>query len=69
LQEESIPELENLTGDAEKAKQIYDASRTSMGTDISDFDMANIVQFAKRVINLVEYRQKVCESITSYQHR
>lgn len=64
LKEESVAELENLTGDAEKAKQIYDASRTSMGTDISDFDMANIVQFAKRVIHLVEYRQKLADYLS-----
>eukprot|EP01102_Stenamoeba_stenopodia_P016553 TRINITY_DN579_c0_g3_i1.p1 TRINITY_DN579_c0_g3~~TRINITY_DN579_c0_g3_i1.p1 ORF type:complete len:528 (-),score=229.30 TRINITY_DN579_c0_g3_i1:134-1717(-) len=68
LKEEAVPELENVTGDAEKAKQIYDASRTSMGTDISDFDMANIVQFAKRVINLVEYRQKLADYLSKKMH-
>jgi hypothetical protein len=38
-----------------------DAARTSMGTDISDFDMQNIVSFAKRVVALDDYRKVLHE--------
>lgn len=30
-----------------------------MGTDISDFDMLNVSSFAKRVVSLGEYRQRL----------
>ena len=32
-----------------------------MGTDISEFDMQNIVSFAKRVVSLDEYRRTLHE--------
>lgn len=52
---ESIAEV--LEGDESTAKQILDAARASMGTDISDVDMINIENFADRVISLAEYRK------------
>lgn len=36
-------------GDAEKAAEIVEASRTSMGMDISDLDLINIERF---ILNL-----------------
>lgn len=35
------------------------AAKSSMGQDISPIDMANVELFAKRVISLAEYRQKL----------
>lgn len=51
--------LEEILGDSIKAQQVLDASRMSMGTDISPIDMINIESFASRVVSLTEYRKKL----------
>mmetsp|Transcript_7884 Transcript_7884/g.19870 ORF Transcript_7884/g.19870 Transcript_7884/m.19870 type:complete len:511 (-) Transcript_7884:43-1575(-) len=56
LSEEHLPELEKITGDAQEAKDILDAARSSMGMDLSDFDMNQINLFTTRVIELADYR-------------
>ncbi|KAF8951110.1 hypothetical protein BGZ52_000257, partial [Haplosporangium bisporale] len=48
LSESKLEALEEITGDAAQAQQIVDAARASMGTDISEIDMINIENFAKR---------------------
>jgi nucleolar protein 56 len=55
-----IPKLEQIC-EAGLGKQIVDAARSSMGTDISDFDLLNIKHFSVRVIQLSEYRDKLSE--------
>lgn len=52
-------ELTEVLTDADKAQEVIDAARISMGQDISAIDLINIETFAKRVINLAEYRQKL----------
>lgn len=59
LSEEHLPQLEEIIGDSGKAKQVLDAARSSMGTDISEMDMINIENFASRVISMVEYRKEL----------
>jgi len=59
LSEASIPAIVEVTNDAEVAKQIIQAAKMSMGTDISPIDMVNIEQFATRVISLAEYKKNV----------
>jgi RNA processing factor Prp31 len=59
LTEASLPQLEEIAGDADKAKQILEAAKMSMGTDISPIDLINIEQFASRVIKLGEYRKSL----------
>ena len=49
-------EIEEIVGDEEKAKDILEAAKMSMGQDISPIDLLNIESFAKRVISLAEYR-------------
>ncbi len=41
-----------LDGDEAKAKEIVEAAKISMGTDISPVDLINIDQFAARVVSL-----------------
>ncbi|KAK3819010.1 MAG: hypothetical protein J3Q66DRAFT_339100 [Benniella sp.] len=65
LSEEQLGSLEEITGDETQAKQILDAARASMGTDISEVDMINIDNFAKRVIDLADYRKKLHEYLIS----
>ncbi|KAF9576066.1 snoRNP complex protein nop56 [Mortierella alpina] len=65
LSEKDLPALEEITEDASQAQQILDAARASMGTDISEIDMINIENFAKRVIDLADYRKKLHEYLIS----
>jgi len=57
LDEAMVDDLEEIIGDGGKAKAILDASRSSMGMDISEIDLVNIETFAMRVIKLAEYRK------------
>jgi nucleolar protein 56 len=59
LSSAKLPQLEEICGDSIKAQQVLDASRMSMGTDISPIDMLNIESFATRVVALTEYRKKL----------
>lgn len=52
-------DLEAVVGDEEKAKDILEAAKSSMGQDISPIDLLNIQSFAARVISLAEYRHKL----------
>ena len=56
LSEEHLSALEELIMDSHKAQEVLDAARSSMGQDISDFDILNICQFAERVVSLAKYR-------------
>merc|ERR1711865_927669 len=61
LNDDSLEMLEELTQDETKANQILDVSRASMGQDISELDMINIVNFAGRVVELHQYRADLHE--------
>ncbi|KNC80278.1 nucleolar protein 56 [Sphaeroforma arctica JP610] len=61
LTEEHLEELEELVGDTAKAKQVLQASRASMGMDVSETDRNSINAFLDRVISLSEYRMKLNE--------
>merc|ERR1712071_52945 len=68
LSDESLPSLEEIVMDSAKAQTILDASRSSMGMDISPVDLINIERFAKRVIALAEYRKELQEYLRSKMH-
>jgi len=59
LTDENLAGLEEITEDSGKAQEILDAARTSMGTDISEFDLVNIEKFADRVVQLGIYRTQL----------
>merc|ERR1711971_1484109 len=59
LTDEAITKLEEVVMDSAKAKAIVDASKTSMGMDISQVDLMNIDMFANRVVGLAEYRKEL----------
>ncbi len=56
LSDGHLAALAEITGDEDKAKEVIEAAKASMGQDISPVDMMNIESFAKRVIKLAEYR-------------
>ncbi|GAA5897126.1 hypothetical protein JCM8208_003735 [Rhodotorula glutinis] len=53
------PLAELLDNNETLARNILDASRASMGTDISEVDHLNIKNFATRVIHLYDYRKSL----------
>lgn len=59
LSESKIDVLEEIVNDRSVAEEILEAARTSMGTEISELDLMNISNFAKRVISLDEYRRQL----------
>ncbi len=48
ISEETLKAVEELVG-ADKAKEVHEAAKHSMGTDISEFDLSNIERFAQKV--------------------
>ncbi|XP_053258237.1 LOW QUALITY PROTEIN: nucleolar protein 56 [Podarcis raffonei] len=65
LSEESLEALEEIVMDSAKAQAILEASRSSMGMDISPIDLINIESFSSRVISLSEYRKGLQEYLRS----
>ncbi|PKA58582.1 putative nucleolar protein 5-2 [Apostasia shenzhenica] len=65
LSEEHIPQLADIVGDEEKAKEIVEAAKASMGQDLSAIDLINVQQFAQRVMDLSEYRKKLYEYLVT----
>ncbi|PIA51259.1 hypothetical protein AQUCO_01100239v1 [Aquilegia coerulea] len=61
LSEDKIPGLTDILGDEDKAKEIVEAAKSSMGQDLSEIDLLNVQQFAQRVIDLAEYRKNLHE--------
>lgn len=59
LDDKAILKLEEVVMDSAKAKAIVDASKSSMGMDISVMDLFNIDLFANRVVALAEYRKEL----------
>jgi len=68
LSEEKLEEIKDVLGDEDKAKEVIEASRSSMGQDISPIDLINIEAFARRVISLAEYRQKLFTYLSDKMH-
>jgi len=65
LNEDKLPAItEVVKNDESKAKQVLDAARMSMGTDISDIDLMNIERFARQVVSLTKYRQELHAYLT-----
>ncbi|KAJ4803099.1 Nucleolar protein 58 [Rhynchospora pubera] len=65
LSETHIPALADIVGDEDKAKDIVEAAKASMGQDISPIDLINVQQFAQRVINLSEHRKKLYDYLVT----
>ncbi|KAL3110073.1 hypothetical protein niasHT_015676 [Heterodera trifolii] len=55
--------IKEILEDEQKAAEVIEAARTSMGMEISEMDLHNIELFAKRVASLSEYRQRLHQYI------
>ncbi|XP_014668885.1 PREDICTED: nucleolar protein 56-like [Priapulus caudatus] len=65
LTDDIVASMEEILQDSAKAQAIMDASKSSMGMDISPIDLINIERFAGRVIALAEYRQTLQQYLIS----
>jgi len=52
-------EITAIVLDEEKATQIIDAAKTSMGQDMSETDVLQIKKWAERVVELINYREEL----------
>lgn len=53
--------LTQILLDEEKAQQIIDAAKISMGMDMKDSDASQIKRWAERVVELIEFRETLAE--------
>lgn len=54
-----------MVGDDEKADEIVEAARTSMGMSLTELDLVNIDNFGTRVASLLDYRTRIQDYIKS----
>ncbi|KAK4981759.1 Nucleolar protein 56 [Elasticomyces elasticus] len=60
LSDDRLHDLAALVDDDEAiAQSIIDTARVSMGQDISETDMENVMAFAQRTVSLTEYRKRL----------
>ncbi|KAL8478562.1 hypothetical protein ACS0TY_030450 [Phlomoides rotata] len=65
LSEDHLAGLTDIVGDEDKAKEIIEAAKASMGQDLSPIDLINVKQFAHRVMDLAEYRKKLYDYLVA----
>ncbi|KAL0380214.1 UNVERIFIED_CONTAM: Nucleolar protein 56 [Sesamum angustifolium] len=65
LSEDNLSGLTDIVGDEDKAKEIIEAAKASMGQDLSPIDLVNVKQFAQRVMDLAEYRKKLYDYLVA----
>jgi len=61
LNDDSVSHLTEITKDELISKEIVSAAKSSMGLELSEFDLMNIDFFAQRVVKLINYRQELWE--------
>jgi len=64
-QDAHFEKLEQILMDSARAQAVIDASKSSMGMDISPIDLLNIDTFASRVIGLTDYRKELSTYLQS----
>ncbi|KAI1171541.1 pre-rRNA processing nucleolar protein-like protein Sik1 [Nemania sp. FL0916] len=66
LSEDKLHELAGLVGDdEEKATEIIMKAKISMGREISEVDLENVLTFAQKVQSLAEYRRTLYSYLTN----
>ncbi|XP_071703937.1 nucleolar protein 56-like [Rutidosis leptorrhynchoides] len=65
LSEDKLPGLIDIIGDEDKAKEIIEAAKASMGQDLSPVDLINVKMFAQKVMDLAEYRKNLYDYLVS----
>lgn len=59
--DEALDEIKDIMLDEEKAQQVVDAAKISMGFEMRDEDSLQIVKWAERVVQLTQFREELAE--------
>jgi nucleolar protein 56 len=59
IKDEMKEGLEEILGDEDKAQQILDAAKISMGQDMNQTDEIQIKKFTERVVELITFRESL----------
>jgi nucleolar protein 56 len=54
-------EIQAVTLDEEKAQQIIDAAKISMGMDMNETDQLQVNKWAERVVELIQFRESLSD--------
>nr|XP_043607354.1 nucleolar protein 56-like [Erigeron canadensis] len=65
LSEDKLSGLIDIIGDEDKAREVIEAAKASMGQDLSPLDLINVKMFAQKVMDLAEYRKKLYDYLVS----
>ncbi|CAN8259569.1 unnamed protein product [Cochlearia groenlandica] len=65
LSEEHIPMLTEALGDEDKAREVVEAGKASMGQDLSPIDLINVQTFAQKVMDLADYRKNLYDYLVT----
>ncbi|KFK35536.1 hypothetical protein AALP_AA4G003300 [Arabis alpina] len=65
LTDDHIPMLTEVLGDEDKAKEVVEAGKASMGQDLSPIDLINVQTFAQKVMDLADYRKKLYDYLVA----
>ncbi|KAD4889070.1 hypothetical protein R6Q59_034043 [Mikania micrantha] len=65
LSEDKLEGIVDILGDEDKAKEVIEAAKASMGQDLSPIDLINVKMFAQRVMDLAEYRKKLYDYLVA----
>ncbi|KAJ9115450.1 snoRNP complex protein nop56 [Naganishia vaughanmartiniae] len=66
---EMVTGIQEICDDDETmAKNVMDAAKSSMGSDINEIDLINIKRFAERVVQLAGYRQSLRQYLIDKMH-
>lgn len=68
MPEDIKEQLENILMDSDKAQNVIDLARSSMGMEISPLDMENVTVFACRVNSLMNRRKELMEYLKLKMH-
>lgn len=63
--DEKLEKMEEILMDSSKVEAVIEASKISMGMDISPVDLINIEIFTRRVISLSDYRERLINYLTN----
>ena len=59
LSDDMKEQIGEILNDEEKAQQILDASRSSMGQEMSEADAIQVKKFTERVVELITFRESL----------
>ncbi|GJZ27198.1 nucleolar protein 56-like protein, partial [Tanacetum coccineum] len=65
LSEDKLEGLIEILGDEDKAKEVIEAAKASMGQGLSPLDLINVRMCAQKVMDLAEYRKKLYDYLVA----